>query len=168
MTNLAVAGPSSDTWTGAICGTVPDAEVLGAAMFLCHTPPWEASIHVVDATIIGAHIRRAQETLYRGIKGPTSLIVNQMALNWIVEGLRCLPRLVGAPHKWVARQSSHLAAEPLEAPDYAVAHAVTPPVHLALPREHAILLVPGDGGELVMHVPSTEAVRKVREAVWDS
>ena len=46
------------------------------------------TVHIVDASIIGAHLRRAQEALYRGIKGPTSHLVNERSLNWIVEGLR--------------------------------------------------------------------------------
>ena len=43
----------------------------------------------------------------------------------------------------MVRQSSHLAAVPLEAPDPAAARAMAPPVHLVLPKEHAILLVAG-------------------------
>ena len=42
----------------------------------------------------------------------------------------------------MVRQSSHLAAVPLEAPDSAAAHAMAPLVHLVLPKQHAILLVP--------------------------
>ena len=60
-----------------------------------------------------------------------------------MEGLRRLPRRVGGPHHWVVRQSSHLAAVPLEAPDSAAARPMAPPIHLVLPTEHAILLVPG-------------------------
>ena len=125
-------------------------------------------MHVVDASIIGTHLRRALEALYRGIKGPTSHMVNQHALTWIVEGLRRLPRRVGGPHHWVVRQSSHLAAVPLEEPDSAAARAMAPPVHLILPREHAVLLVPGDDGELEPHVPSMQALRLVREMEWRS
>ena len=120
-------------------------------------------MHVVDASIIGAHLRRAQEALYRGIKGPTSHLVNQHALSWIVEGLRRLPRRVGGAHHWVVRQSSHLAAVPLEEPNSAAARAMAPPVHLILPKEHAVLLVPGDDGELEPHVPSMQALQLVRE-----
>ena len=76
--------------------------------------------------------------------------------------------MVGGPHKWVVRQNSHLAADPLEEPDYAAAHANAPPVHLALPREHAMLLVLDDEGVLVLHVPSMNALQVVREATWDS
>ena len=94
-TNVAVASHGSPTWTGAIYGTVLEAEIIGAAAYLLHTPPSACTVHVVDASIIGAHLRRAQETMYRGIKGPTSHLVNQHALNWIVEGLRRLPRRVG-------------------------------------------------------------------------
>ena len=112
-TNVAVARHGSPTWTGAIYGTVPEAESIGAAAYLLHTPPSACTVHVVDASIIGAHLRRAHEALYRGIKGPTSHLVNQHALNWIVEGLRRLPRRVGGPHHWVVRQGSHLAAVPL-------------------------------------------------------
>ena len=125
-------------------------------------------MHVVDASIIGAHLHRAHEALYRGIKGPTSHLVNQHALSWIVEGLRRLPRRVGGPHHWVVRQSSHLAAVPLEAPDSAAARALPPPVHLVLPKEHAILLVPGDNGELEPRVPSMQALQQVREMEWRS
>ena len=37
-----------------------------------------------------------------------------------------------------------------------------------LPKEHAILLVPNEGGVLEPHVPSMRALQRVREAVWDS
>ena len=123
-TNVAVASHGIPTWTGAIYGTVPEAKIIGAAAYLLHTPPSVCTVHVVDASVIGAHLRRAQEALYRGIKGPTSHLVNQHALSWIVEGLRRLPRRVGGPHHWVVRQSSHLAAVPLEAPDSAAARAM--------------------------------------------
>ena len=157
-TNVAVASHGSPTWTGAIHGTVPEAEIIGAAAYLLHTPPSACTVHVVDASIIGAHLRRAQEALYRGIKGPTSHLVNQHALSWIVEGLRQLRRRVGGPHHWVVRQSSHLAAVPLEALDSAAARAMAPPVHLVLPKKHAIPLVPGDDGELKPRVPSMQAL----------
>ena len=167
-TNVAVASHGIPTWTGAIYGTVPEAEIIGAAAYLLHTPPSACTVHVVDASVIGAHLRRAQEALYRGIKGPTSHLVNQHALSWIVEGLRRLPRRVGGPHHWVVRQSSHLAAVPLEAPDSTAARAIAPPVHLVLPKEHAILLVPGDNGELEPRVPSMQALQQVREMEWRS
>ena len=156
-TNVAVASHGSPTWTGAIYGTVPEAEIIGAAAYPLHTPPSVCTVHVVDASIMGAHLRRAQETLYRGIKGPASHLVKQHALSLIVEGLRRLPRRVGGPPHWVVRQSSHLAAVPLEAPDSAAARAMAPPVHLVLRKEHAILLVPGDDGELEPRVPSMQA-----------
>ena len=85
-----------------------------------------------------------------------------------MEGLRRLPRRVGGPHHWVVRQSSHLAAVPLEAPASAAARAMAPPVHLVLPKEHAILLVPGDNGELEPRVPSMQALQQVREMEWRS
>ena len=42
------------------------------------------------------------------------------------------------------------------------------PVHLVLPKEHAILLVPGDDGELGPRVPSMQALQHVREREWRS
>ena len=168
VTNVAVASHGSPTWTGAIRGTVPEAEIIGAAAYLLHTPPSGLLVHMVDASISGAQLRRAQEALYRGIKGPTSRFINQHALNWVVEGLRRLPRRVGGPHHWVVRQSSHLAAVPLEEPDFAAAHAKAPPVHLMLPKEHTTLLVPNECGVLEPHVPSMRALQQVREVVWDS
>ena len=60
-------------WTGAIRGTVPEAEIIGAAVYLLHTSPSSHTVHVVDASILGAHLRRAQEALYRGITGPTPI-----------------------------------------------------------------------------------------------
>ena len=167
-TNVAVASHGSPTWTGAIYGTVPEAEIIGAAAYPLHTPPSACTVHVVDASIIGAHLRMAQETLYRGIKGRTSHLVNQHALSWIVEGLWRLPRRVGGPHRWVVRQSSHLAAVPLEAPDCAAARAMAPPVHLVVPKAHTILLVPGDDGELEPRVSSMQALQHVREMEWRS
>ena len=68
----------------------------------------------------------------------------------------------------MVRHSSHLAAVPLEAPDSAAAHAMAPPVHLVLPKEHAILLVPLDDGELEPRVPSMQALQHVREVEWRS
>ena len=76
-TNVAVASHGSPTCMGAIHGTVREAEIIGAAAYLLHTPPSACTVHVVDASIIGAHLRRAQEALYRGIKGPTSHLDNQ-------------------------------------------------------------------------------------------
>ena len=61
-----------------------------------------------------------------------------------------------------------MAAVPLEAPDFAAARAMAPPVHLVLPKEHAILLVPGDDGELEPRVPSMQTLQLVREMEWRS
>ena len=36
---MAVASHGSPTWTGAIRGTVPEAEIIGAAAYLLHAPP---------------------------------------------------------------------------------------------------------------------------------
>ena len=166
--NVAMASHGSPTWRGAIRGTVPEAEIIGAAAYMLPTPSSACTVRVVDASIIGAHLRRAQEALYRGIKGPTSHLVNQHALNWIMEGLRRLPRRVEGPHHSVVRQSSHLAAVPLEEPDSAAARTMAPPVHLIVPKEHAVLLVPGDDGELEPHVPSMQALQHVREMEWRS
>ena len=68
----------------------------------------------------------------------------------------------------MVRQSSHLAAVPLEEPDFAAAHSKAPPVYLLLPKEHAILLVPRDDRELAPHVPTMEALQQVREMEWRS
>ena len=65
-TNVAVASHGIPTWTGAIYGTVLEAEIIGAAAYLLHTPPSACTVRVEDASIIGAHLRRAQEALYRG------------------------------------------------------------------------------------------------------
>ena len=62
-TNVAVASHGSPTWTGAIYGTVPEAEIIGAAADLLQKPPSACTVHVVDASIIGAHLRRAKEAL---------------------------------------------------------------------------------------------------------
>ena len=118
-TNVVVASHGSPTWTGAIRGTVPEAEIIGAAAYVLHTPPSDRMVHIVDASIIGAHLRRAHEALYRDIKGPTSHLVNQHALNCIVGGLRRLRRKIGGVHHWVVRRISHLAAVQLEKPDFA-------------------------------------------------
>ena len=100
-TNVAVASHGIPTWTGAIYGTVPEAEIIGAGAYLSHTPPSACTVHVVDASVIGAHLRRAQEALYRGIKGPSSHLVNQHALSWIVKGLRgCHAELGGRTTWW--------------------------------------------------------------------
>ena len=103
VTNVAVASHGIPTWAGAICGTVSETKIIGAAACLLHTPPSSHTIHVVDASIVGAHLRRAQEVLYRGGKGPTSRFINHHTLNWVVEGLRRLPRRL---HRWVVWQSS--------------------------------------------------------------
>ena len=168
VTNVAVASHGSPTWTDAIRGTLPGTEIIGSAAYTLPTPPSSHMVHVVDASIIGAHVRRAEEALYRGIKGPTSHFINEHALNWLVEELRSLLRRVGGPHHWLVRQSSHLAAVALEETHVAVAHAKASPVHLLLPKEHAILLVPDEGEVLEPHVPSMRALRHVREVVWNS
>ena len=167
-TNVAVASHGSPTRTGAIRSTVREAEIIGVVSYLLHTPPSGHGVHIVDASMIGAHLRRAQEALYRDIKGPTPHLVNQHALNWIVEGLRCLPRRIRGPHHWVVRPSSHSAVVPLQEPDFAVAHGKAPLVHLMLPKEHAHLLVPRDDGELEPHVPSMHALQQVKEMEWRS
>ena len=64
VANVAVEGHGSPTWTGAIHGTVPVAETVGAAVFLLQTPPYGVVVHAVDVSIIGTHLRRA---LSRGI-----------------------------------------------------------------------------------------------------
>ena len=69
---MTVVSHSSSAWTSAVRGTVPEAEIIGAALYLLHTPPSGLMVHVVDTSIIGAQLRRAQEALYCGIKGPTS------------------------------------------------------------------------------------------------
>ena len=56
-TNVALASHGIPTWTGAIYGTVPEAEIIGAAAYLLHTPPSVCTVHVVDASVIGAHLR---------------------------------------------------------------------------------------------------------------
>ena len=104
VTNVAAAGHGRPTWIGTIHGTIPDAQIVGAAVHLLNTPPSGLAVHMALASIIGAHLRRA---LRRGIKGPTSHFVNEHALNWVLEGFRRLPRRVGGPHHWVVRQSSH-------------------------------------------------------------
>ena len=141
--------------------------MTGAAAYLLHTPPSCHSVHIVDASIIGAHLRRAEEALYRGIEGPTSHLVNQHALNQIVEELRRLPRTIAERQHWVVRQSAHLAVL-MEKPDFAAAHAKAPLVLLVLPKGHATHLVPRDDGELEPHVPSMQALQQVTEMEWRS
>ena len=63
----------------------------------------------------------------------------------------------------MVRQSSHLAAVPLEEPDLAAAHAKAPPVHLLLPKEHATLVVPKEDGVLETHMPSMQVLQHVTE-----
>ena len=165
---MAVASHGSPMWTGAIHGAVPEADIIGGAAYLLHTPPSACTVHVVDASLIGAHLRRAQEALYSGIKEPISHLVNQHALSWILEGLRRLPCRVRGPHHWVVRQTSHLAAVPHEAQDSAAAHAMAPPLQPVLRREQALLLVPGGDEELEPRVPSMPALQLVREMEWRS
>ena len=59
VANVAVASHGSPTWTRAIQGTVPEAEIIGAAAYPLHTPPSSLTVHVVHASIIGAQLRRA-------------------------------------------------------------------------------------------------------------
>ena len=59
-----------------------------------------------------------------------------------------------------------MAAVPLEAPDSDAARAMAPPVHLILPKEHVVLLVHSDDGELELGVPSLQALQLVREMEW--
>ena len=67
--------------------------------------------------------------------------------------------------RWVARQSLHLAAVPLEEPAFAAAHAKALPVPLMLPKEQATLPVP-----IEREVPEPSmlpllALQQVREVV---
>ena len=62
-TNVAVVRHGSPVWTRAIRGTFPEAQIVGAAAYLLHTPPSGLTVHVVDASIIGVHLPRAQEAL---------------------------------------------------------------------------------------------------------
>ena len=165
-TNVGVASHRSPIWTGAIRDMVPEADVIGAAAYLLPIPLSACTVHVLDASIIGAHLRRAEKALYPGIEGPTSHLLNQQALNWIVEGLRRVPRRVGGAHHWVVTQSLHSAAVPLEELDSAAARAMASPVDLFLPKEHAVLLVPGEDEELEAHVLSMQALQHVKEMEW--
>ena len=59
----------------------------------------------------------------------------------------------------MVRRSSHLAAVPLEEPDFAAwVEAKAPPIHLVLPKEHATLLLPDEDGVLEPHVLSMRAL----------
>ena len=154
-------------WTLAIRGTVPGAEIIGAVTDLLHTPPSGLMVHVVDASIIGAQLQSSGGPVPRHRRA--NLPLHQPAdLNWVVEGLRRVPRRVGRPHYWVLGHRSHLAAGPLMELDPAAAHAKAPPVHLMFPKEHATLLVPHEGGVLEPHVSSTRTLQQVNAVVWDS
>ena len=59
--NVAVASPGGHTWTGAVRGTVPEIEIIGAAAYLLHTPPFGHTVRVVDASTIGAQLTRASK-----------------------------------------------------------------------------------------------------------
>ena len=61
-----------------------------------------------------------------------------------------------------------MAAVAPEEPDFAAARAMAPPNHLPLPKEHAVLLVPRDDGELEPHVPSMQPLQHAREMEWRS
>ena len=61
-TNVAVMNHASSTLTGAIRGTAPEVDIIGAAAYLLHRPP-SHTVHVVYASINGAHLVRAQEAL---------------------------------------------------------------------------------------------------------
>ena len=104
VTNVAVARHSRPTWTGAIRGTVPEAEIIGAAAYLLHTPPSDLTVHVVDASIIGAQLRRAQEALYRGIKGPTpTSSTSTLLTRWWKGGVGCHAELEDPITGWYGR-----------------------------------------------------------------
>ena len=55
-TNLAVVRPGFPHWVGALYGTVPDAEVVGASLPITHAHPTMHHHHFVDAAIIIFHI----------------------------------------------------------------------------------------------------------------
>ena len=57
--NVAMASHGSPTWRGSIRGTVREAEIIGAAAYLLHRLLSSHTVHVVDASIIGAHVRKA-------------------------------------------------------------------------------------------------------------
>ena len=69
-TNVAVASHGYPTWTGAIRGTVPEAEIIEAAAYLPHTPPCGHTAHVGDTSIIGgtcAGHKRAYTAAFKGL-----------------------------------------------------------------------------------------------------
>ena len=167
-TNVVVASHGSPTWTGAIRGTVPEAEIIGAAVYLLHTPPvrvlgarsgclhhWGAPTQSAGGLLPwhqGADLTSGQPACVELDSGGTAAAATQN----------------GGPHHWVVRHSSHLAAVPLEESDFAAARAMAPPFHLLLPKEHAVFLVPREDGELEPHVPSTQALQQGREMEWRS
>ena len=53
-----LASPPLQWQPEAIHGTMPKAEILGPATSVRHTRPSEVSMRVLDATSIGAHLRR--------------------------------------------------------------------------------------------------------------
>ena len=69
-----------------------------------------------------------------------------------------ITRWYGRAHTWRQSRWRNLAA----------AHAKAPLVHLMLPKEHATLLVPNEGGVLEPHVPTMQALQQVTKVVWDS
>ena len=69
VTNVAIASHGIPTWTNAIRGTVPEAEVIGAAAYLLHNPPSACMVQVVHACIIEAHLRRRQKPYTVAIRG---------------------------------------------------------------------------------------------------
>ena len=85
---MAVPDHSSPTWTATIPDALPKVEIVGAATFLLYTPPCGLAVHVVHASIIGTHPRKAEEAVYRAIKGPTCHFMNHCALKLVVERLR--------------------------------------------------------------------------------
>ena len=68
-TNVAVVSHGSPTWTGAIRGTVPEAEIIGAAAYLLHTPPSPCTVHVVDAPSLGRTCARRRRPSTVASKG---------------------------------------------------------------------------------------------------
>ena len=97
VTNVAVVDHGSPTCSGAIYGTVPEAEIIGVATFLLHTSPFGLAVHLVDVSIVGVHLRRGPGSIVPRDQG-TKLPLHQAARPKLGSGRAALC----AAHGWSA------------------------------------------------------------------
>ena len=104
--SVALAADLTRTWAVAISGTVPDGEGVAASLPLQYGAhrPW---VHTVDADFILHLLRHADREQTTGVPAGAAMVVNQMPLQWLLDGLCPRGRHAGHPFWYVGATSHH-------------------------------------------------------------